>query len=101
MAKNYDDGIAASRKALELVPQFGPAWNNLAVASMDMGDPASAVETSGVRLGSPAVTTRGFLEADMEEVAQLIYLTAADFENRKDGIVARVDALCKKYPIYG
>lgn len=63
-------------------------------------DPQPATKTSGVRLGSPAVTTRGFNEADMDEVAELIYLTATDFENKKDEIAARVAALCKAHPIY-
>ena len=64
------------------------------------GDPASAVETSGLRLGSPAVTTRGFKEAEMEEVAELIYMAIKDFEGNKDAIKARVAALCKRFPIY-
>jgi glycine hydroxymethyltransferase len=64
------------------------------------GDPASAVETSGLRLGSPAVTTRGFKEAEMEEVAELIYLAIKDFEGNKDAIKARVAALCEKFPLY-
>lgn len=63
-------------------------------------DPQPATKTSGVRLGSPAVTTRGFNEADMDEVADLIYLTATDFDNKKDEIAARVSALCKAHPIY-
>jgi len=64
------------------------------------GDPRSAVETSGLRLGTPAVTTRGFKEAEMEEIAQLIALTAADFEKNREEVIARVDALCRKYPLY-
>ena len=64
------------------------------------GDPASAALTSGLRLGSPAVTTRGFKEAEMTEVADLIYLAATDFEAKQQEIIARVDALCKRFPIY-
>lgn len=64
------------------------------------GDTRSATETSGVRLGTPAVTTRGFKETEMEEIAELIFLTAWDFEARKQEIIARVDALCKKFPLY-
>lgn len=64
------------------------------------GDTRSATETSGVRLGTPAVTTRGFKETEMEEIAELIFLTARDFEARKQEIIARVDALCKKFPLY-
>jgi glycine hydroxymethyltransferase len=63
-------------------------------------DPESAATTSGVRLGSPAVTSRGFKEADMDEVAELIYLAVTDFENRKDEIAGRVAALCAAHPIY-
>ena len=65
-------------------------------------EPLSPFVTSGIRLGSPALTTRGFKEADMEEVAAIIALvldhatdTAAQEEARK-----RVDALCEKYPLY-
>ena len=63
-------------------------------------DPQSAAKTSGVRLGTPAVTSRGFVEDDMDEVAQLIYMAAADFDNTKDEISKRAAALCAKYPIY-
>lgn len=63
-------------------------------------DPQTATQTSGVRLGSPAVTTRGFNEADMDEVAELIYLVATDYENKKDEVNARVAALCQAHPIY-
>ncbi len=63
-------------------------------------DPESAATTSGVRLGSPAVTSRGFKEADMDEVAELIYLAVTDFENRKNEIAGRVAALCAAHPIY-
>lgn len=63
-------------------------------------DPQTATQTSGVRLGSPAVTTRGFNESDMDEVAELIYLVATDYENKKDEVNARVAALCQAHPIY-
>ena len=65
-------------------------------------EPLSPFVTSGIRLGSPALTTRGFKEADMEEVAAIIALVldhatdaAAQEEAKK-----RVDALCEKYPLY-
>ena len=62
-------------------------------------DPEKPFVTSGVRLGSPAVTSRGFKEEDMRIVAECIYETAkGDVEH--DSIRAKVDALCKKYPIY-
>ena len=63
-------------------------------------DPQSPFVTSGVRLGTPAVTSRGMKEEDMREIAQLIALVISDFENKKEEIAARVDALCKKYPLY-
>lgn len=63
-------------------------------------DPASATETSGVRLGSPAVTTRGFKEAEMAEVAELIVMSIRDFDEKKDEIRARSIALCAKFPMY-
>ena len=63
-------------------------------------DPEKPTVTSGLRVGTPAVTSRGFTEEDMEEVAELIYLTAADYENRKEEISARAVALCGRDPIY-
>ncbi len=63
-------------------------------------DPESPFVTSGIRLGTPAATSRGFVEADMAEVAELIYLTASDFENKGDEIRSRVAALCAKHPLY-
>ena len=63
-------------------------------------DPLSAKETSGVRLGTAAVTTRGFTEADMVEVADLINLAVRDFDAQKQNIDARVAALCKAHPLY-
>ena len=63
-------------------------------------DPLSAKETSGVRLGTAAVTTRGFTEADMVEVADLIALAVRDFDAQKQNIDARVAALCKAHPLY-
>ena len=62
-------------------------------------DPQSPFITSGVRLGTPAVTSRGFKEDDMKIVAECIYNTAAHFE-KADEIRATVAALCEKYPIY-
>ena len=65
------------------------------------GDPRSPFVTSGIRLGTPAVTTRGMVEADMAEIAWLIWLTATDFEAKKDELRQRTLALTEKYPIYG
>ena len=64
------------------------------------GDPQSPFVTSGIRLGTPAVTSRGFVEADMVEIAELIHLTATEFDSKKEEIRTRANALCEKYPIY-
>ncbi len=56
--------------------------------------------TSGIRIGTPASTSRGMKEADMEEIAKLIYMTLTDFDAKKNEIDARVAALCAKYPLY-
>lgn len=56
--------------------------------------------TSGVRLGTPAVTTRGLQEEDMDVIAQCIYLAVTDFENSADSIRAMVNGICEKYPLY-
>jgi len=63
-------------------------------------DPQSPFVTSGVRLGSPAVTTRGFKEAEMGMVAKWINLAINDFDANKDKISEEVQALCAKFPIY-
>lgn len=63
-------------------------------------DQRSPFITSGIRLGTPAATTRGFREDDMHEIARLIKLTISDFEKNQDEVRQRVDALCKKYPLY-
>lgn len=64
------------------------------------GDPQSPFVTSGIRVGTPAVTSRGFNEADMDEIAEFIYLTATDFEGSADKVRKGVTALCAKYPMY-
>ena len=56
--------------------------------------------TSGVRLGTPAVTTRGLKEDDMDVIAECIYLAVTDFENSKEIIKEKVNAICEKYPLY-
>ena len=61
---------------------------------------ASPFVTSGVRIGTPAVTSRGMKEEDMKEIASLIALTINSFEEKKDEIVERVKKLTDKYPLY-
>ena len=63
-------------------------------------DPEKPFVTSGVRLGSAAVTTRGLKEEDMDKIAQFIFLAATDFENKKDEIIKGVKEICDKYPLY-
>lgn len=63
-------------------------------------DPRSPFVTSGVRIGTPAVTSRGLTEADMPKIAECVWLAAKDFENKADYIRAEVTKLCEKYPIY-
>ncbi len=63
-------------------------------------DPQSPFVTSGIRLGTPAVTSRGFKEAEMKQIAHWIKLVATDFENSKEQVSAEVQALCEKFPIY-
>ena len=63
-------------------------------------DPQSPFVTSGIRVGTPAVTTRGFKEPEMVKIANWIYLAATDFENSADRIRAEVTELCAKFPLY-
>lgn len=63
-------------------------------------DTQSPFITSGIRLGTPAVTSRGMKEEDMREIADLIFLTITDFENSQNSIRSRVQVLCGKYPLY-
>lgn len=63
-------------------------------------DPRSPFVTSGVRIGTPAITTRGLKEEDMPKIAECIWLAATDFENQKEYIRAEVTKLLEKYPIY-
>jgi glycine hydroxymethyltransferase len=63
-------------------------------------DPQSPFITSGIRVGTPAVTTRGMKEEDMAEIAKLIKMTISEFDTKKEEIEAGVKALCEKYPLY-
>lgn len=63
-------------------------------------DPQSPFITSGVRIGTPAVTSRGLGVEDMDKIAEYIYLTAKDFEGKADEIRAGVNEICAKYPLY-
>ena len=63
-------------------------------------EPLSPFVTSGVRLGTPAVTSRGLKEADMDLIAGFIADAVTDFEGKADSIRAGVQELCARYPLY-
>ena len=63
-------------------------------------EPLSPFVTSGVRLGTPAVTTRGFKEAEMDKIAQFITWAITDFDAKADEIRAGVGEICKQFPLY-
>lgn len=63
-------------------------------------DPQPPTKTSGLRLGTPAATTRGFTPKDMKIIAQLVYLAATDFDANAGHIRSEVAKLCEKYPLY-
>ncbi|MDD6644023.1 MAG: serine hydroxymethyltransferase [Firmicutes bacterium] len=63
-------------------------------------DPEKPFVTSGVRIGTPAATTRGMKEDDMRVIAECIYDTAVDFEGTQEKVRAAVGELTKKYPLY-
>ena len=63
-------------------------------------DPETPFVTSGIRVGTPAVTSRGFKEEEMLKIAGWIKDIATDFEGNKERVTAEVIALCEKYPIY-
>ncbi|MEE1011305.1 MAG: serine hydroxymethyltransferase [Acutalibacteraceae bacterium] len=63
-------------------------------------DPEKPFVTSGIRLGTAAVTSRGLNEEDMDKIAEFIYLCATDFENSAEKIKQGVNEICQRYPIY-
>ena len=63
-------------------------------------EPLSPFVTSGVRIGTPAATTRGLNTDDFDKIAEFIYLAVTDFDNKKDYIKAGVAEICAKYPLY-
>lgn len=63
-------------------------------------DPASPSVTSGIRLGTPAVTTRGMNTEDMDVIAEAIYLMIKDGAANRDKVLEMVKSLTDKYPLY-
>ncbi len=88
--------VDTGKEAEHLLDEVGITCNKNAIPF----DTQKPFVTSGIRLGTAAVTTRGFVEEDLVEVGNLIALTLKDFDANKDEVVARVAALCAKYPLY-
>ena len=88
--------VDTGKEAEHLLDEIGITSNKNAIPF----DTQKPFVTSGIRLGSAAVTTRGFSEDDMREVARIISITLKDFDNNREEAARRVDALCKKYPLY-
>ncbi len=63
-------------------------------------DPEKPFVTSGIRVGTPAVTSRGLGVAEMDKIAEFMYLTATDYDNNIEAIRAGVTEICKEYPLY-
>jgi len=63
-------------------------------------DPQTPFVTSGIRMGTPAVTSRGFTPSEMDEIADLVYLAATDFEANIENMRGRVNAMCAQFPLY-
>ncbi len=83
------------KEAEKLLDEVGVATNKNTIPN----DPESPFITSGIRIGTPAMTTRGLKEEDMIEIAEIITLTL-DKSNDRDDIKNRVSKLCEKYPLY-
>ncbi|MBR5143544.1 MAG: serine hydroxymethyltransferase [Clostridia bacterium] len=88
--------VDTGKEAEHLLDEVGVTCNKNAVPF----DQKSPFITSGIRLGTAAVTTRGFNTDDMREVAEIIEITLKDYETKADEARARVKALCEKYPLY-
>lgn len=84
------------KEAEHLLDEVGVTCNKNTVPF----DPQSPFVTSGVRLGTPAVTTRGMVEEDMDTIAEIISLTLKDFNANQDQARELVAKLVEKYPLY-
>ncbi len=88
--------VDTGKEAEHLLDEVGITVNKNAIPF----DTQKPFVTSGIRVGTAAVTTRGFKEEDLVEVGRLIGMTLKDFDANKEEVKARVAALCKKYPLY-
>ena len=88
--------VDTGKEAEHLLDEVGITVNKNAIPF----DTQKPFVTSGIRVGTAAVTSRGFKEEDLIEVGKLISLTLKDFDKNKDEVISRVNALCKKYPLY-
>ena len=88
--------VETGKEAEHLLDEVGITCNKNAIPF----DKQKPFVTSGLRLGTAAVTTRGFKEDDLREVAKIIGLTLTDFEANRDEAIRRVNALTAKYPLY-
>ena len=88
--------VDTGKEAEHLLDEVGITCNKNAIPF----DTQKPFVTSGIRLGTAAVTSRGFKEEDVVEVGRLIGMTLKDFDKNRDEVIARVAALCKKYPLY-
>ncbi len=96
MLVNLSDMDVTGKEAEKMLDEVGITVNKKAIPF----DTRSPFITSGIRIGTPATTTRGFVEEDMVEVGKLIGMTIKDFEKNKEEVKARVAALCEKHPLY-
>ena len=88
--------VDTGKEAEHLLDEVGITCNKNAIPF----DTQKPFVTSGIRLGTAAVTTRGFKEEDVIEVGKIIAITLKDYDNKAEEAKERVAALCKKYPLY-
>ena len=88
--------VDTGKEAEHLLDEIGLTCNKNAIPF----DTQKPFVTSGLRLGTAATTTRGFVEEDMKEIAKIIGMTLKDFDKNADEAKIRVKALCDKYPLY-
>ena len=96
MLLDLTDMDVTGKDAEHMLDEVGITVNKNAIPF----DTRSPFITSGLRIGTPATTSRGFKEEDMVEVGKLIAMTIKDFEGNKDEVKKRVQALCEKHPLY-